>query len=142
MLEEMILSHSILIKVFLGFLVGGLVIPLMTANNPQGFKKSAFIYTLIFQALATMAAFTGLVAMVVGEFGMNLGIILMIVIWIILMYIEIRKHKLIKIANLENENTFRLLKGAFWKISILQILLVAIMVILKVMEVKGAVSLS
>ena len=142
MLDEMIVSHSILVKVFLGFLVGGLLIPMMTAKNPLGFRKASFIYTMIFQAIVTMIAFSGLIAMVTGELGFTLSTIIMIVVWAALMYIEIKKYKLIKIAKIENPETHKLLKGAFIKISAVQILLVVVMVVLKVMEVKGAISIS
>ncbi len=142
MVEQMILSHSILVKAFLGFLVGGLLIPMMTAKTPLGFRKASFIYTMIFQAIATMIAFSGLIAMVTGELGFTLSTIIMIVIWAALMYIEIKKYKLIKVAKIENPDTHKLLKGAFIKISVVQVLLVTVMVILKVMEVKGVISLS
>ena len=142
MLDEMIVSHSILVKVFLAFLVGGLLIPMMTAKKPLGFRKASFIYTMIFQAIATMIAFSGLIAMVTGELGFTLSTIIMIVIWAALMYIEIKKYKLIKIAKIENPETHKLLKGAFIKISVVQIFLVIVMVVLKVMEVKGAISIS
>ncbi|HEC45637.1 MAG: hypothetical protein B6D54_00275 [Epsilonproteobacteria bacterium 4484_65] len=142
MLDEMIVSHSILVKVFLAFLVGGLLIPMMTAKKPLGFRKASFIYTMIFQAIVTMIAFSGLIAMIIGELGLTLSTIIMIVIWAALMYIEIKKYKLIKIAKIENPETHKLLKGAFIKISVVQIFLVIVMVVLKVMEVKGAISIS
>lgn len=142
MLDEMIVSHSILVKVFLAFLVGGLFIPMMTAKKPLGFRKASFIYTMIFQAIATMIAFSGLIAMITGELGLTLSTIIMIVIWVALMYIEIKKYRLIKIAKIENPDTHKLLKGAFIKISIVQVFLVIVMVVLKVMEVKGVISIS
>ncbi|MDQ1325014.1 MAG: hypothetical protein QG564_138 [Campylobacterota bacterium] len=142
MLEQILLSHSLLVKIFLGFLVGGLLIPFVGAKDPGGFRKASFIYTMIFQALIAMIAFVGIVALAMGEFSMTLSIILMIVVWIVMMYIEIRKYKLIKIGNLQNEQTYKLLKGAFLKISALQILLVVFMIVFKVMEVKGVISLS
>jgi len=142
MIEQVIVSHSILVKAFLGFLAIGFLIPLMTAKNPLGFKKASFVYTMVFQALATMIAFTGLVAMVMGDFGITLSIIIMIIVWALLMYIEIKKYKLIKVANLENKEKHQLLKSAFIKISAIQVILVVTMVILKVMEVKGVISLS
>jgi hypothetical protein len=141
MIEEMIASHSILVKVFLGFLVGGLLIPVMTTKNPLGFRKASFIYTMIFQAIATMIAFTGLIAMVMGEFGLTFSIIIMIVIWVALMYIEIKKYKLIKVSKIENPETHKLLKGAFLKISAVHILLVATMVVLMVLKVKGIIAI-
>ncbi len=142
MLEQMIASHNFLVQVFVVFLIGGLLIPMMTAKKPLGFRKASFIYTMIFQAIATMIAFSGLVAMMTGELGLTLSTIIMIVIWAALMYIEIKKYKLIKVAKIENPDTHKLLKGAFMKISAVQIFLVVVMVVLKVMEAKGAISLS
>ncbi len=138
----MISSHNILVQIFLAFLVGGLLIPMMTAKKPLGFRKVSFIYTMIFQAIATMIAFSGLVAMITGELGLTLSTIIMIVIWAALMFIEIKKYKLIKIAKIENAEIYKLLKGVFIKISVVQVFLVIVMVVLKVMEVKGAISLS
>lgn len=141
MLESILFTHSILIKVFLGFLVGGLFVPMMTAKNPQGLKKVSLIYTFIFQALITMIAFAGLVAMIAGDFPLSLAIIIMIVVWAVMMYIEIRKHKLVKMANLENPATYKLIKGMFVKISVVQIFLVISMVVLMVLKAKGVISL-
>jgi hypothetical protein len=141
MVEEMLVAHSILVKVFLGFLVGGLVIPMMTAKNPLGFKKASFIYTMIFQALATMIAFAGIVAIFTGDLGWSVTTIIMVVVWAALMAIEIKKHKAIKLANLENAQTHQMLKGAFLKISLVQIALVAGMVVLMVFKAKGMIAL-
>lgn len=138
---QMLAGHSILVKVFLGFLVGGLMIPFMTAKNPLGFRKASFIYTMIFQAIATMIAFAGLVAVFTGDLGWSVTTIIMVVVWAIMMYIEIKKHKLIKVANLQNEGTYKVLKSAFVKISIVQILLVVIMVVLMVLKAKGVVNI-
>ena len=57
----------------------------------------------------------------------------MIVIWAVMMYIEIRKHKLVKIANLENPTTYKLIKGAFFKIGVVQIVLVEARVVMMVL---------
>ncbi len=141
MIAEMLAAHSILVKVFLGFLVGGLLIPLMTAKNPLGFRKASFIYTMIFQAIITMIAFAGIVAVFAGDLGWSMSTIIMVAVWAVLMYIEIKKYKLIKLANLQNPDTHKLLKGAFLKISSVQILLVVVMVVLMVLKVKGVVTL-
>lgn len=138
---QMLATHSILIKVFLGFLAGGILIPIMTAKNPEGFKKASFIYTMIFQALATMIAFAGIVAVFTGDLGWSVTTIIMVVVWAVLMYTEIKKYKLIKLANLNNADTHKLLKGAFIKISVVQILLVVIMVVLMILKAKGIVAL-
>ena len=137
---QMLAVHSILVKAFLGFLVAGIFIPFMI-KKPAGFKKASFIYTMIFQAIATMIAFVGLIAVFTGDLGWQVTTIIMVVVWVVMMYIEIKKHKLVKIANLENAQTFKVIKGAFLKISMVQILLVAVMVVLMVLKAKGVVSL-
>jgi hypothetical protein len=141
MVEQMLATHSILVKVFLAFLVAGLFIPKMTAKKPLGFRKASFIYTMIFQGIATMIAFTGLIALVTGELPFSFAVILMTVIWAVMMFIEIKKYKLIKIAKLENPETHKVLKGGFIKISILQILLVTIMVVLMILKAKGIIAI-
>jgi ABC-type transport system involved in Fe-S cluster assembly fused permease/ATPase subunit len=138
---QMLAAHSILVKVFLGFLVGGLLIPFITSKNPLGFRKSSFIYTMIFQAIATMIAFAGLVAIFTGDLGWSVTTIIMVAVWAIMMYIEIKKYKAIKLANIQNADTHKVLKSAFIKISIVQILLVAIMVVLMILKAKGIVSI-
>jgi hypothetical protein len=135
---EMLAMHSILVKIFLGFLVVGLFTP-MIAKSPLGFKKGSFIYTMIFQGIITMIAFAGLVAVFTGDLGWTMTTIIMVVVWGVMMIIEIKKHKAIKLANLNNSDTFRVLKSAFVKISIVQILLVAIMVVLMILKVKGVI---
>ncbi len=137
----MLATHSILVKVFLAFLVAGLFIPKMTATKPLGFRKASFIYTMVFQGIATMIAFTGLIALVAGELPFSVSVMLMTVIWAAMMFIEIKKYKLIKVAKLENPETHKVLKAGFMKISILQILLVAIMVVLMVFKAKGLLAI-
>jgi len=137
----MLTIHSILVKVFLAFLVAGLFIPKMTAKNPLGFRKASFIYTMVFQGIITMIAFTGLVAMVTGEMPFSIAIMIMVVIWAAMMFLEIKKYKLIKIAKLENPETHKVLKGGFLKISVIQILLVAVMVVLMILKAKGLLAI-
>ena len=141
MIESMLFTHSILVKLFLAFLIVGMLIPVMTAKNPQSLKKGALIYTFIFQALATMVAFSGMVLFFFGDYTMSTVIMIMIVMWVVMMYIEIRKYKLIKVANLQNPTTYQLLKRAFYMISIVQILLLAAVVVLMVLRAKGVVIL-
>jgi len=70
-----------------------------------------------------------------------MAVILMIVIWGLMMFIEIKKYKLIKIAKIENPETHRVLKGGFLKISVVQILLVAVMVVLMILKAKGILAI-
>ncbi len=141
MTAQMIASHSILVKIFLAFLIAGFFIPKMTAKHPLKFKKASFIYTMVFQAIATMIAFTGILVMVVGKYGFSLSIILMIFIWAAMMFIEIRKYKVIKTANVEDPEKHALLKSLFYKISAVQVFLVAVMVVLMVFKAKGMIAI-
>ena len=141
MIEQMVVTHSILVKIFLAFLVAGLFIPKMTAKKPLGFRKASFIYTMVFQGIATMIAFTGLIAMVAGEMPFSIAIMIMVVIWAAMMFLEIKKYRLIKVAKLENPETHKVLKGGFLKISVVQILLVTVMVVLMILKAKGLVAI-
>lgn len=136
---QMLNTHSLLVYVFLGFLVLGLLVPPLTASNPLGFKKASFIYTMVFQAIATMVAFAGIVAVFTGDLGWPITTIIMFAVWAILMMIEIKKHKLIKLSNLNNPETHKVLKGAFFKISLVQILLVAIMIGIMILKAQGSI---
>lgn len=138
---QMLDMHSLLIYIFLGFLVGGIIIPLITGKSPLGFKKASFIYTMIFQAIITMVAFAGIVAVFTGDLAWEITTIMMVALWAIMMYIEIQKHKAIKGANLKNEQTFRVLKSAFIKISLVQVLLVVVMIGLMMLKSQGEIGL-
>lgn len=141
MVEQIIAMHSILVKIFLAFLIAGLFIPMVTAKHPLKFRKASFIYTMIFQAIASMIAFSGLVAMVMGKYGFTVGTILMILIWAAMMYIEIKKYRVIKFANVEDPAKHTLLKSLFYKISAVQVFLVAIMIVLMVFKAKGLIAI-
>jgi len=137
---QMLAMHSVLVKIFLVFLVLGLFVPVIVKTQ-FGFKKASFIYTMIFQAIATMIAFAGIVALFTGDLGWHATTIVMVAVWALMMYIEIKKYKLIKVANLQNSDTFKVLKSAFVKISLVQILLVVVIVVLMILKAKGVISL-
>ncbi len=133
-------THSFLIQLFLGFLIGGLFIPILIKNNSKGFKKSAFIYTMIFQAILTMIAFAGIVAVFAGDLEWSMTTIIMVAVWGIMMIIEIKKYKAIKLANLKDMETYRVMKSAFVKISVIEILLVVIMMGIMMLQAKGEIT--
>ncbi len=133
---QMIEVHIWLVNLFLGFLIAGVVLPLFT-KSALGFKKAAFVYTMIFQALATMVAFAGIVAVFAGDLGWPLTTIVMMAVWAVMMYIEIQKHKSIKLAPLQDEQSLKLVKGAFVKISFVQVFLVVIVYVLMMAKAKG-----
>jgi len=140
MLEEMLMTHSVLVKAMLGFLVIGLFIPMMK-KEPLGFRKASFIYTMVFQALMTMIAFAGVIALVMGNLDFGLSIILMLVVFAIMMGLEIVKYKRIKKANLNDEATFKALRTRFVKTGIVNIVILVALVVLMVLRAKGVVSL-
>jgi len=119
MLAEMLLTHSILIYTFIGFLVLGFLIPVMK-KEALAFKKASFLYT-IFQAIITMIVFSGIVVLVVGDFDFGMTIIIMIAVFAVMMGIEISKYKRIKKADLEDEATFTMIRSGFTKASILNL---------------------
>jgi hypothetical protein len=122
MIETMLMTHSTLIKAFLAFLILGLFIPKMTANDPLKFKKASFLYTMIFQAIITMIVFSGIVALVVAEMDFGMSIIIMIAVFAVMMGIEISKYKKIKKADLEDEATFTMIQTGFTKASVLNLI--------------------
>ena len=134
MIETMLMTHSILIKAFLGFLVLGLFIPKMTANNPLKFKKASFIYTMVFQALMSMIVLAGIVALVAGKLPFGVTTIIMIVIFGVMMALEIVKYKKIKNSNGTES-------GGFLKTGIINILILVAMVVLMILRAKGVVAL-
>ena len=142
MLPQVVAAHAVLVKIFLFFLLTGFGVAFVASKEALRFKKAAFVYTMTFQALATMIAFSGIVAWVMSDMPTTLSVIVMVVAWAALMFIEIKKYKLIKVADLRQEQARRLLKGVFVKITAVQVLLVAAIVVLKVLEAKGAISLS
>ena len=141
MLETMLMTHSILIKAFLGFLVLGLFIPKSTAKNSLKFKKASFIYTMIFQALMTMIVFVGIIALVQGDLPFGLSTIIMVVVFAIMMALEIVKYKKIKKGNLEDEATFATLRTGFLKTGIINIVILIAIVVLMILKAKGVVAL-
>jgi hypothetical protein len=140
-IEEIIASHYFLIVLFALFVLLGIAIPKITAGKPLKFRKASFIYTMTFQAIATMAAFTGLVAMVIGKYAFGMSIVLMVLIWMALMFIEIKKYRIIKTARIEITQTYQLLQNLFYKITAVEFFLIVVMIVIKMMEAKGAVSL-
>ena len=134
-------THSLLIKLFLGFLLLGIAIPFVLKEKPLAFQKASFIYTMIFQAIVTLIAVLGFIALMTGDMGWRLSSIIMIVIWAIMMGLEIKKHKNIKLGNPEDIHNHNKLKKSFLKVSIIQILIVTLMVIMMIFKVKGAIDI-
>ena len=79
--------------------------------------------------------------MFAGDLPFSMDVMIMTAIWALMMFIEIKKYKLIKMAKIENPETHKMLKGGFLKITAIQILLVAVMVVLMVLKAKGILAI-
>ena len=141
MIETMLFIHSILVKVLLAFLVLGLFIPKATVSSPLKFRKASLIYTMIFQALMTMIAFAGLVALIVGGLPFGVTTIIMIVVFALMMALEIVKFKKIKKANLEDKSTFATMSSSFIKTGVINIIILVLMVVLMILRAKGVIAI-
>ena len=136
MLVEMLLTHSILIYAFIGFIILGFFIP-MVRKEPLAFKKSSFLYTMVFQALISMIVFSGIVALVVGNFDFGMTIIIMIAVFAVMMGIEISKYKRIKKADLTDEATFNMIRSGFTKASVLNLIVLVGITVFMMVQAKG-----
>ena len=140
-LTQIIAAHSLLVKAFLGFIFAGIAIPLLFKQKPRVFKKASFIYTLLFQAIITAILVTGIYMLLNSDIGMNISTIIMIVVWALMMFLEIKRHKAIKSLATDDLEQSNVLKAAFIKTSLIQIVLVAAMVVLMILKAKGVVAI-
>jgi hypothetical protein len=139
-LTQIISSHSLLVKIFLGFVFAGIAIPILLKQKPEGFKKASFIYTMVFQAIITAILATGIYALIEGGLEFTISTIAMIVIWALMMFLEIKRHKAIKSLNADDLTRSNELKSSFIKTSVIQILLISLMVVLMILKAKGVVA--
>jgi len=136
MINEFLFVHKSLVYLFLIFLVAGMMIP-FAIKDALKFKKASFIYTMTFQGLATMVAFAGLVLLYAGHLSWDIYSASMVVVWGVMMFIEIKKYRLIKYANLTHQETLDILKSGFSKISVLQILILLAMIAIMILKTSG-----
>jgi len=135
MFEEMILYHNILVKILLGLLIVGIIIPFLSKDSNQTIKRLR-IYMFFFHGLVTTVAFSGLIAFVFGKIDFNLSILSMILLYIIVSVLESLKYlKILKYS--ENSK----IKATNIKYTLINILLIVALVVWKVVEHKSAVSI-
>ncbi|CAA6806584.1 MAG: Unknown protein [uncultured Sulfurovum sp.] len=136
MLETMLSTHSTLNYIFIAFVILGFLVPVV-AKSPLGFKKASFIYTMVFQALISMIAFSGIVALVSGDLPFTMPIIAMIAVFAAMMGIEISKHKRIKKGDTRDEATFAMLRSGFRKASVLNLIILVGFTVFMIAKSKG-----
>ena len=88
-----------------------------------------------------MIAFSGVVALIVGELPFGISTIVMIVVFTLMMALEIIKYKKIKKANLEDESTFATMRSSFIKIGIINTIILVLIVVLMILKAKGIVAI-
>lgn len=130
--NEMVLYHSVLIKVMLGVLVVGMVIPFLSRECPKTVKRLR-IYMFFSHGLLSMIAFSGLIAFVFADLPMTLSMMAMIVIFFAMIMIEVVKYKKV-LKNQQAENCATYARVTVSLYSVINIVLIAAMVIWKVME--------
>ena len=141
MFEEMVLAHSILIKIMLAVLVVGAVIPFLSKNCANTIKKLR-IYMFVSHGMLTMIAFSGLVAFVFADMAMSLDIIIMIVAFLAMIMIEVLKYKRALKTRENREECRANIRKNVLIFTLLNIAILAGLVVYKIIEAKSAVPIS
>ena len=92
--EEMIFYHGLLIKLMLGVLLVGLIIPFLSKDCGKTVKRTR-IYMFVSHAVLTSIAFSGLVAFIFSQMEFNFSMFIMIVAFLALIGIEVLKYRII-----------------------------------------------
>jgi hypothetical protein len=138
--EEMVLYHSVLIKVMLGVLIVGMIIPFLSAECSKTIKRTR-IYMFVSHGLISMIAFTGMIAFVFAKMSWSLDIVAMVVAFLAMIGIEVVKYR--KILNAGRaEGCVKKARVTAILFTLLNIAIIAALVVYKVMEVKSAVPVS
>jgi len=136
-LTQLLSIHSMLVKLFLGFILAGFAVAFVPKSIDR-LKKASFIYTMIFQLIATAILATGIYAIVAFDVPFGLSEIIMSIVWAIMMFVEIKKHKYIKNSAYDD---LSLAKKKFLSTSIIELLLTAAVVVMMILKAKGVLAI-
>ena len=138
MIEEAMVYHSVIIKIFLVLLLFNLVAPFLARREIAKEMRITRVSFFLFSALLVMIIFSGMIAFMLIEIPWSIMMSLMVLSFIVLAGLEItRSIKLHKLWMISETGT-----SLSWKYVLLEIIVIAIMVLLMILEKKGAVSLS
>jgi len=141
MFDEMVFYHDILVKILLGLLVVGMLIPFFGRDSIKSIRRIR-IYMFVFHGFITTVAFSGLVAFVFGKMSFDLSILAMIVVYIFLTVLESIKYlKILKLYK-NSSNSIKDIRSINIKYSLINILIVTSLIIWKIVEHSSAVPLS
>jgi len=137
MVEEAMIYHSVIIKIFLVLLLFNLVIPFIIqkeiAREMRWMRTSFFL----FSGLLTMILFSGMITFMILDVPWSLSMTLMVLSFFVLSGLEItRSQKLHKLWMLSKSGA-----SLSWKYVLLEITIMALMVLFVILEKKGAISL-
>jgi len=135
--EEMIVYHALLLKIMLGILLIGMIIPFLGKECSATIKRMR-IYMFVSHGLLTMIAFTGLIAFVFAKMDLQGDIIVMIGAFLAMIMIEVLKYKKILKAG-ESEGCAKKARTTATLFTLLNIAIIAGLVVYKIMEAKSAI---
>jgi len=139
--EEMIIYHSFLIKIVLGLLVLGMIIPFLSTSCNKTIRRMR-IYMFFSHGFITSVAFSGLVALVFAQIDFNFSIFVMILVYILLSLFESMKYLNMLKVRFEAEVCVKKIRDISLKYTLINIAMVAILIVWKIMEHKSAVPIS
>ena len=138
--EEMIFYHAFLIKVMLGLLVIGMVIPFLSADCAKSIRRTR-IYMFFSHALLTMIAFSGLTALIFAHMSLTTDMILMIALFFIMIMLEVFKYKKVLKGVIDKESCTKKARVNTVLFGLINIAIIVGMVIYMVIQ-KNAVPIS
>ena len=136
--EEMVLYHSVLIKIMLGLVVIGMIIPFLGKVCAKTIKRMR-IYMFFSHGLLSMIAFSGIIALVFSHTSINISIIFMIVAFFALIALTIIKYKKMLNTRIKKETCVRDMRVLAIQYGVIEIAVIMSLFISKIMEYKSAI---
>lgn len=137
MIEEALLYHAAMIKIFLVMLFINLFVPSLFKGDRAGEIRLTRITFFLFSALLAMVAFTGVILYMLAGLPWSHGMSLMVAVLFVLAGLEIARSQKLKNVWIDGESGV-----AFsWRYVLLEIVVTAAMVLFMVWEKKNAVPL-
>jgi len=137
MVEEAMIYHSVIIKIFLVLLLFNLIVPFLTqkeiAKEMRWMRTSFFM----FSGLLVMILFSGMITFMILDIPWSMSMTLMVLSFFVLSGLEIKR-------SLELHKLWMLSKSGVslsWKYVLIEITVMAVMVLFVILEKKGAISL-
>ena len=137
MIEEALLYHSVMVKLFLVLLFVNLAIPSLFRGNSVRMIKMTRMSFFLFLALLAMVAFTGMILFMLMNVPWSIGMTGMVIVFFLLSAAEITRSRKLREAWLRGENGI----SVSWPWVLIEIAMTAAMIFAAALEGKDAVSL-